>query len=211
MKLLIVALLTIACSWTAVVSVWQWPSKLNPIQLVADHFQGQNQTNRQIVQVPPLENRTLAANQRDLSEGLNDVLLDGLLASATAEQRQLIEDPAVASAVPEFRQTLLQVIQYNLDAIQNIALRPTKCALAPLQQSRLAIEAARDSALNCLGAWRVSQQSDVYTSCLQTINPSAQREIDSLRPSINACLLAIAMDATNGTQTANGQTTNTVN
>lgn len=162
------------------------------------------------MQVPPLQNRTLAANQRDLSDGLNDVLLDGLLASGSVEQRQLIDDPTVASAVPTFRQNLLQVIQYNLDAIQNIALTPTRCALAPLQQSRLAIEGARDSALNCLGTWRANPANDVYLNCLQTVYSTAQREIDSLKPSIDACLQAIATDTTNGTQTANGQFTSNV-
>lgn len=160
-----------------------------------------------------MQNRPLAANQQDLSDGLNDVLLDGLLASAAAEQRQLIADPAVASAVPTFRQILLQVIQYNLDAIQNIALTPTRCALAPLQQSRLAIEGARDSALACLVSWRANQQESVYSSCLQAIYPMAQREIDSLRPSIDACLQAVATDiaSANGTQTTSGQNSNNVN
>lgn len=163
--------------------------------------------------MPSLQNRPLAANQQDLSDGLNDVLLDGLLASATAEQRQLIADPASASAVPSFRQILLQVIQYNLDAIQNIALTPTRCALAPLQQSRLAIEGARDSALACLVSWRANQQQSVYSSCLQAIYPTAQREIDSLRPSIDACLQAVARDiaSANGTQTTSGQNSNNVN
>lgn len=159
----------------------------------------------------PLQNRTLAVNPRDLSDGLNDVLLDGLLASGTVEQRQLVADPSVTSAVPSFRQILLQVIQYNLDAIQDIALTRTRCALAPLQQSRLAIEGARDSALVCLGTWRVNQQNDVYTNCLQSIYPMAQREIDSLKPSIDACLQAVAMETTNATRTANGQSTNNVN
>lgn len=163
------------------------------------------------MQASPLQNRTLAANQRDLSDGLNDVLLDGLLASGSVEQRQLVDDPAVALVVPSFRQNLLQVIQYNLDAIQNIALTPTRCALAPLQQSRLAIEGARDSALNCLGAWRANQANDVYSNCLKTVYATAQREIDSLKPSIDACLQAIATDTTNGSQTANGQSTITSN
>lgn len=158
--------------------------------------------------MPQLQNRTLAANQRDLSDGLNDVLLDGLLASGAEDQRLLVADSTVASALPTFRQVLLQVIQYNLDAIQNIALTRTRCALAPLQQSRLAIEGARDSALLCLGAWRVNQQNDVYATCLQAIYPSAKLEIDSLQPSIDACLQAVAMEATNGTRTTDGQTTN---
>lgn len=161
--------------------------------------------------MPPLQNRPLTANQRDLSDGLNDVLLDGLLASSTVEQRQLIADAVVVAAVPAFRQILLQVIQYNLDAVQNIALTRTRCALAPLQQSRIAIEAARDSALNCLLALRADQQNDVYSNCLENIYPVAQREIDSLRPSIDACLRSVAMNATNGTEATNGQTTNNLN
>lgn len=175
------------------------------------HFQGQNQSNDSVGQVPPLQNRPLAANQQDLSDGLNDVLLDGLLASGTVEQRQLVADMSVATAMPECRDVLLRVIQYNLDAIQNIALTRTRCALAPLQQSRLAIEGARDRALLCLGTWRQNQQSDAYTQCLQRIFPEAQREIDSLKPSIDACLQAVAMDTasnvTNGQQTTNANWT----
>lgn len=187
---------------------------MNVIFIDSDKFQGQNQTIGSIVQETSTQSRPLSANQRDFTDGLNDVLLDGLLASGTVEQRQLISDPTVISVVPSFRQILLQVIQYNLDAIQNIALTPTRCALAPLQQSRLAIEAARDAAIVCLSAWRMNQQNDDYSNCLQAIYPSAQLEIDSLKPSIDACLQAIARDATNGTQTtSNGQqtTNNNVN
>lgn len=146
--------------------------------------------------VPPLLDRTLAANQRDLSTGLHDILLDGLLASAKTEQRQLIGDPNVADAVTTMRQVLLHVIQYNLDVIQNIALMPERCALASLQQSRLAIEGARDAAIDCLDAWRTHQQNEVYTKCLQNIYSAAQIEIDSLKPSINACLQVLATNVT---------------
>lgn len=116
--------------------------------------------------------------------------MNGLLAGATPELRQLLNDQSLAGAIASLRQTLLPVIQYNLDAISTIALTPNQCAqTGPLRLSRDAIERARDAALGCLQSLRTPPgNTEAYDACLASVYPTAQRELDALQPSINACL-----------------------
>lgn len=151
------------------------------------------------------------ANQEDFRDNINQVLLNGLISGATAERQQLLTDQTLATAVPLVQQNLLLVIQYNLDAIEEIALMPNQCAMQPLQQSRVAIEKARDSALNCLNSLKIDPTNiTAFNSCLQTVYPIAQQEINALKPSIDACLQSTGNQNTNTSPTQNVQNTNSL-
>lgn len=159
--------------------------------------------------------RPLGANQDDFRDSINEVLLNGLLSGAPADRQPLLTDQSLQLSVPLVRQALLQVIQYNLAAIEQIALTPNQCTLGPLQQSRVAIEKARDAALGCLISLRNSpSDTTTFQSCLQTVYPTAQQDIDALRPSINACLQSNASPSTgsdpNSAPAQNVQNTNAV-
>lgn len=158
----------------------------------------------------------MSANQDDFRDSINQVLLNGLLSGAPADRQQLLTDQSLATAVLLLQQNLLQVIQYNLDAIEQIALMPNACTLQPLQQSRVAIEKARDSALDCLNSLRTNLSNIVkpvaFTNCLRTVYPTAQQEINALKPSIDACLQSAGnqSNGNNSLPTQTAQNTNSV-
>lgn len=129
--------------------------------------------------------------------------MNGLLSGATNEQKLLLNDTAVANAIQSLRQTLAQVVQYNLDAIANIAQTTNRCAIAPYQQTRKIIETARDSSLTCLQGLRANlQANEAYLVCLQTVFPIAKRDIDALQPVFAACLTSTTATTTPSNETA---------
>jgi len=149
--------------------------------------QGQNQN------FPPQDNGiVIQANQMDFSAWLTDILLNGLLRGATSERQQLLSAPELAGAIRSFRDSLNQVIDYNLNAMQNISLIVERCVIQPRLNSRQALETARDSAFDCLQGLRNNPgATNQYQSCLREVLASATRNIDALKPSIDACLATV--------------------
>lgn len=138
-------------------------------------------------------NGQTTANQVDFSDTLSDILLNGLLSGATSERRALLTNAELSASIPSLRRSLNQVVDYNLNAIQNIAQTTAKCAVQPTQGSRRAIEQARDSALDCLQALRNNPQgTNDFEICLQEVMSVATRDIDALKPSIDACLATVS-------------------
>lgn len=134
----------------------------------------------------------LNANQIDFSDSLTEILLNGLLSGATSERRALLSNAQLTTQTQSFRRTLITVVDYNLNAIQNIAQTTAKCAVQPSQNSRRAIETARDSAFDCLQGIRSNPQgTNDFDICLQEVLAVARRNIDALKPAIDACLATI--------------------
>lgn len=124
----------------------------------------------------------------DLSDFV-PLLVNGVLSGATEQNRQLLADPTVSQAIELFRTTLGSVVSYNLDAIQNIAQTPAKCASDPSLRSRSIVESARDSCFTCLQAFKSNPAaSNEYTTCLGNVFPTAKAAIDALKPTIDACV-----------------------
>ena len=125
-------------------------------------------------------------------------LVDGFLRASTPSNTQLLDDPAIANAAQQLRLTMTEMINYNLVAIQNIAQIVAKCASQPALESRRIIEMGRETAFACLQSLRSNAQNDRgYITCLAASISQAKRNIDSLRPTIDACVAMVPPSSTN--------------
>lgn len=118
--------------------------------------------------------------------------MGGLISGASDEQKQLITNPNLSSAVQQFNDRMSQIVQYNLDATQFLAQTTNRCAIEPSRRSRQAIEDARDSAFICLQSLSSNPiATDEYQNCLQNVDSTARTNIDALKPDIDNCVQSI--------------------
>lgn len=142
-------------------------------------------------------NQTLKANQMDFTDSLPTILVNGLLGGATEQQRNLLSEPNLVGAVPVYQDALTQVVQYNLNAVEQLALTINRCAIEPSRRSRQAIENARDAGFVCLqNLLNNLNATQNYQNCIQTMITNARGTIDSLKPDIDNCLQGANTDNT---------------
>lgn len=115
--------------------------------------------------------------------------MNGLIGGATNEQRTILNDRNLVGAIPIYQDALTQIVQYNLNAVEQLALTANRCAIEPSRRSRQAIEDARDAGFICLQNLSNNlNASNDYQNCIQTMITNARSTIDALKPDIDNCL-----------------------
>lgn len=122
------------------------------------------------------------------------MILSGIIAGASQDHRQLLEDPSLSLAADLFRTILGQVVSHNLNAIENIAQANASCTVEPLQRSRNALDTARDRSFVCLYMFQSNLSATrEYSDCLRQTASTARSVIDALKSAIDACLATLTM------------------
>lgn len=133
--------------------------------------------------------RQTQANHMDFTDIIPGILANGLIAGASNDLRQLLDDQNLQNAVPMFREALTQVVQINLNMVDQLQLSRAACTVEPNRRSRQAIETARDTGFGCLQQLLANSQATTeYEGCIQQMITQARTDIEALRPAIESCL-----------------------